>query len=307
MRKFMKKAALIMAAGLMLTAFTGCGAEKKAEEAKEVVEEKAEEVKEEVKEDAAEKTDVKVFIAASLGKAMDEVKAQYEEQHPNVNIIYNKDSSGKLMTQIKDGGAACDIFFSAAQGKMDTLEEADLIVNESRKNLVGNTLILIAGKDAKTEVTGLDTLSKAKSMALADGSVPVGKYTRKALLKAGILTSDKENPKEITTQEVRDALGGEIEISECSKVTEVLSAVIEEASEVGTVYYSGTYGVLDEIKVIEEVSHDLTGDIVYPVALIKNDEASDIETAAAKEFIDYLSSDEAKNIFDEFKFDTDVE
>ena len=57
MKKIIKKAALIMAAGLMLTAFTGCGAEKKAEEVKETVEEKAEDVKEkaeEVKEDAGE-------------------------------------------------------------------------------------------------------------------------------------------------------------------------------------------------------------------------------------------------------------
>lgn len=280
MKKFIKSLAVVLVSVLALSSVPGIG-------------------------QAAERTDVIVFIAASLGKAMDRVKADYEAKYPGDNIIYNKDSSGRLMSQIRDGGAACDVFFSAAQGKMDRLEKDGLLVDGSRRNLVGNTLILITGSDMETEVTGLDTISHASSIALADGTVPVGKYTRIAMVADGLIKADKKNAAKITTREVSEALGG-VEISEQSNVSKVLAAVMEESCEVGTVYYSGTYGVSDKIRVIEKISHDLTGPIVYPIALVKNDEADDAERASAKRFLDYVSSDEGKAVFAEYLFDTDV-
>ena len=301
MIKHNKTLATLLAACLAVGTLFGCGSTKE----KETVQK--EEVQTDAKEDAkdtSEDAEIYVFIAASLSNAMDQIKADYEKAHPNVTITYNKDSSGTLMSQIEEG-AACDVFFSAAQGKMDKLAEDGLIDEKSRVDLVGNTLILIKGKEAASDVTGLDTLNKAKSMALADGTVPVGKYTRIALIKSGLLKSDKADPSEISTQEVSEALGG-IEISEQSNVSKVLTSVIEGSCEVGTVYYSGTYGATDKIDVIEEISHDKTGPIVYPAALVKDEEATDAEKAAAKDFLDYLKGDEAKKVFDEYLFDTDL-
>ena len=110
----------------------------------------------------------------------------------------------------------------------------------------------------------------------------------------------------ITTKAVSDALGG-VEISEQGNVSQVLTAVAEGNCEVGTTYYSDTYGYEDQLDILEKVSYDLTGNVIYPIALVKNDEATEAETAAAEEFLAYVTSDEAKAVFDSYYFDTDVE
>ena len=110
----------------------------------------------------------------------------------------------------------------------------------------------------------------------------------------------------ITTEQVSEALGG-AEISEQANVSKVLITVTEGACEVGTTYYSDTYGYEDQIKILQTVSYDLTGNVIYPIAQVKNDEASDAEVSEAKDFIDFVTSDKAKTIFQKYYFDTDVE
>lgn len=255
--------------------------------------------------EAGEDTEIQVFIAASLGTVMEEVAAKYNEQHPNVKITYNADSSGTLLTQIEEG-YACDVFFSAAQKQMNTLEEDDkLVVEGTRSNVVNNQVCVITLKDSGTKVTGLKDIGNASSIALADGSVPVGKYTRQAMVNAGML-KEVEDVSKITTQEVSEQLGG-VEISEQSNVSKVLAAVTEGSCEVGTTYYSDTYGFEDKVEILEKVPYDLTGNVIYPIAQIVNDEADDAEKAAALDFVNFVTSDEAKAIFEKYYFDTDVE
>ena len=252
----------------------------------------------------AEEVEIQVFIAASLNTVMTEVAAKYNETHPEVKITYNADSSGTLMTQIEEG-YACDIFFSAAQKQMNQLEEGGLVVEGTRANVVNNQVVVVSLKDSGTAVKGLETLGDAENIALAGGSVPVGKYTRQALISLGIL-EEVEDPATITTEEVSKALGG-VEISEQDNVSKVLSAVVEGSCEVGTTYYSDTYGYEDQLDILETVSYDLTGNVIYPVAQIVNSEATEAETAAAADFLAFITSDEAKAIFDAYYFDTNVE
>ena len=253
---------------------------------------------------SGEETEIQVFIAASLNTVMTEIAELYNEKHPEVTITYNADSSGTLLTQIEEG-YACDIFFSAAQKQMNSLEEDGLIVEGTRANVLNNQLVVISLKDSETEVTGLETLEKAESIALADGSVPAGRYTRQALINLGIL-EENDDPASITTEEVSEALGG-VEISEQGNVSKVLLAVVEGSCEVGTTYYSDTYGYEDDIQILETVSYDLTGDVIYPVCQVINEEADDAQTAAAADFLAFILSDEAKEVFDAYYFDTNVE
>ena len=253
---------------------------------------------------AAEEVELQVFIAASLNTCMQEVAAKYNEEHPNVKIVYNADSSGKLLTQIEEG-YTCDVFFSAAQKQMNTLEEDGLVVEGSRANVVNNQVVVIKRKDTESEVTGLKTLGKASSIAMADGSVPVGRYTRTALMNLGILPQ-VEDASVYTTAEVSEALGG-VEISEQGNVSQVLTAVAEGSCEVGTTYYSDTYGYEDQIEVLETVSYDLTGNVIYPVCQVVNDEATDAQKAAAADFVTFITSDAAKAIFDSYYFDTNLQ
>ena len=279
-----KAIAMVLTAVLTASALAGCGgsssgtsASSEAQETEETAEEKADEAAEASAEaDAAqaeaaadsasgEPVEIQVFIAASLNTVMQEVAAKYNEEHPNVTITFNADSSGKLLTQIEEG-YACDVFFSAAQKQMNKLED---------------------------------------SIALADGSVPVGKYTRQALMSLGIL-AETDDVSAYTTAQVSEALGG-VEISEQGNVSQVLTAVLEGSCEVGTTYYSDTYGHDEELDILEFVDHDLTGDVIYPVCQVVNSEADDAEKAAAADFVKFITSDTAKGIYSSYLFDTDVE
>ena len=254
--------------------------------------------------EAAEKTTVNVFAAASLGAVMSEFESSYEADNPDVDIVINADSSGALLTQIQEG-APCDVFFSAAQKQMDTLEEEGMVVEGTRTNVVNNQLVVITQPDSETAVTGLADIANAKSIALADGSVPVGKYTRQAMINLGLL-AEAEDPAVITTAEVSEQLGG-VEISEQGNVSKVLAAVEEASCEVGTTYLSDTVGHEDKVKILETVGYDVTGNIIYPVAQITNQDADDAETAAAADFIAFITNDAAKALYQQYGFDTDVE
>lgn len=255
------------------------------------------------KKESGKKTEIQVFIAASLNTVMTELAKEYQKDHPDVKITYNADSSGTLLTQIEEG-YECDLFFSAAQKQMDQLDEDGLVVDGTRKNVVNNQVIVVTRKDSKTKVKGLETLKDAKSIALAGGSVPVGKYTRAALISIGKLKK-VEDPATITTEEVSKALG-DVEISEQDNVSKVLSAVVEGSCEVGTTYYSDTYGYEKDLDILEKVSYDLTGDVIYPIAEVKNDEADKAQKAAAEDFLKFVTSDQSKKVFDSYYFDTNV-
>lgn len=305
--KSMKKKVLFALALAATLAMTACGGAKKTETTAAATTEKASEKTGEATSEAAkengEKTEVQVFVAASLKNVMEDLGQQYEKEHPEVKLVFNADSSGKLLSQIQEG-YDCDIFFSAAQKQMNTLEEEGNLVEGTRKNVVNNQLCVITLKDSGTKVSGLDTLKDAKSIALADGTVPVGKYTRQALVALKILP-ETEDVSKISTKEVSEALGG-VEISEQSNVSKVLAAVVEGSSEVGTTYYSDTYGYEDKLQILEKVPYDLTGNVIYPIAQIKNEEASQEEQDAAKDFIAFVTSDNAKTTFQKYYFDTDV-
>ncbi len=246
---------------------------------------------------------ITVFAAKSLNSVMEELIKEYNKIHPEITITGSYDSSGTLMVQIEEG-AECDVFFSAARKQMDELESKELIVPETRADIVNNQVCLVTFRGSGTAVTGIENLGEAASLALADGSVPVGKYTREALVKAGIIEGTDDNSK-ITAGEISEALGG-ILINECANVGAVTAAVAEGSNEVGTVYYSDAYGFLDQLEIIEKIPYELTGDVIYPAAQVINPEADEAESAAAADFVIFLKSDEAKAVFEKYCFDTNV-
>ena len=294
-----KKAVAVFMAAVMVVVLAGCG----GNNAKETGD-RDKKASEEAKKDDADETEIQVFIAASLNTVMTEIAEKYNKNNPNVKITFNADSSGTLLTQIEEG-YECDIFFSAAQKQMDQLDQDGLVKEGTRANVVNNQVVLVTRKDSGTKVTGLENLKDAQSIALAGGSVPVGKYTRQALVNLGILGKTDE-PDAVTTEQVSEALGG-VEISEQDNVSKGLAAVVEGSCEVGTTYYSDTYGYEDELNILETVGYDLTGNVIYPICLVDNQEADDTQTKAAKDFYDYVLSEHASEIFSNYYFDTDVQ
>ena len=119
------------------------------------------------------KCEVYAFIAASLNNAMEEIQKNFNETYPDVEILYNADSSGTLQTQIEEG-ARCDIFFSAATKQMDALVDEGLADKDSVVDLLENKVVLIKPKDGETKVTGFENITDAANLALAGEDVPVG-------------------------------------------------------------------------------------------------------------------------------------
>lgn len=306
-----KKVLSLMLAGAMVLSMTACGSQNTDQgaandtSAKVEQSDSSEAAKENSDSEELESTQITVFAAASLENALNEVIKKYNETQPNVTIIPSYDSSGTLLAQIEEG-AACDVFFSAAQKQMDTLQNDDqLVVDGTRHNVVNNQVVVITYKGSGTAVTGLENLKDAKSIAMADGSVPVGKYTRQAMVNAGMLDA-VDDVSTIPTDVISQALDG-VEINECGNVSAVKTQVAEGSNEVGTVYYSDTYGLEDKLDILQVISYDLTGNVIYPIAQVKNDEADELEQKAALDFVNFVKSDTAKAIFDSYYFDTNVE
>ena len=306
-----KKVLSLMLAGAMVLSMAACGSQNTDQGAANDTSAKAEQsdsseaAKENSDSEELERTQITVFAAASLENALNEVIKKYNETQPNVTIIPSYDSSGTLLAQIEEG-AACDVFFSAAQKQMDTLQNDDqLVVDGTRHNVVNNQVVVITYKGSGTAVTGLENLKDAKSIAMADGSVPVGKYTRQAMVNAGMLDA-VDDVSTIPTDVISQALDG-VEINECGNVSAVKTQVAEGSNEVGTAYYSDTYGLEDKLDILQVISYDLTGNVIYPIAQVKNDEADELEQKAALDFVNFVKSDAAKAIFDSYYFDTNVE
>ena len=228
------------------------------------------------------KGEVNTFIAASLSNAMEEIQKDFNETYPDVEILYNADSSGTLQTQIEEG-ARCDIFFSAADKQMDALVDEDLAKKDTVEDILENKVVLIKPKDGETKVTGFENITDAANIALAGDSVPVGQYSREIFDNLGI------------TDEVN-----KMEINEGKNVSEVLAAVSEGSNEIGIVYATDAASVADKVDVIAEAPADaLKTPVLYPVGLIEDKEASEDDTAAAEAFI---KSDDAMKVFEKYGF-----
>lgn len=239
----------------------------------------------EVQGDKELKGEVYAFIAASLSNSMEEIQKDFNELYPNVTIYYSADSSGTLQTQIEEG-ARCDLFFSAADKQMDALTEKKLTKEDTVVDLLENKVVLIKPKNGKTKVTGFENVTDAENMALAGEDVPVGQYSREIFTNLGIM--DKVN---------------EMEINECKNVTDVLAAVSEGSNEIGVVYATDAASVADKVEILAEAPADsLQTPVLYPVGLIEDKEASEDDTKAAEAFLDYVESDAAIKVFEDYGF-----
>lgn len=226
-----------------------------------------------------------VFIAASLANAMEEIQKDFNQKYPDVEIFYNADSSGTLQKQIEEG-SRCDIFFSAATKQMDALVEEQLAKEDSVEDLLENKVVLIKLKDAETKVTGFENITEAENLALAGEDVPVGQYAREIFTNLGIMDQVEK-----------------MEINEGKNVTEVLAAITQGSNEVGVVYATDAASVADQVDIIAEAPAEaLETPVLYPVGLTEDQEASSAEQEAAEVFLEYLQTEEAMKIFEEYGF-----
>lgn len=221
-----------------------------------------------------------ISAAASLKDSMEEIKKLYSIEKPNVTLTFNFGSSGALQQQIEQG-ADVDIFMSAAAKQMDALDSKDLILKETKQNLLQNDVVLVIPKDSTAISTFNDlTSDKIKKIALGEPkSVPAGQYAEEVFTKLGIL--DKVKGKAVYGKDVK----------------EVLTWVETGNADAGIVYTTDAK-TSTKVKVVATASSDSHSPVVYPLAMIKASKKVDV----AKDFINFLNTDKSKTTFEKYGF-----
>ena len=225
---------------------------------------------------------VNLAAAASLKNVYDnELIPMFEEKYPGVTVTPTYASSGDLQTQIENG-LETDVFMSASNKQMNALADEGLIDNDTNLQFLENKVVLIVPADSDANITSFDDLKNIDgTIAIGDPeSVPAGQYAKEALTNLGIW----------------DALESKFSLG--TDVTAVLNQVGQGSAEAGIVYATDAKST-DDVKVVCEAPDDaLDTPCIYPVAQIKDAKDAD----AAKAFMDFLQTQEAKDKFVEYGF-----
>jgi molybdate transport system substrate-binding protein len=228
---------------------------------------------------AEEKVELTVSAAASLQDALNKIKTDFENEHPNIVINYNFGASGALQQQIAQG-APVDLFFSAAEDKFDQLIEKGLIAKDKEVDLVGNDLVLVVPKDSSKDINTFDDIIKADRVSLGiPASVPAGKYAKQTLENLKLWESIEH--KAVYAKDVR----------------QVLTYVETGNVDAGIVYKTDAL-LSKKVKLVAVAEENTHQPIVYPVGVIK-------ETANPKEaqqFYEYLQSEKSLGVLKKYGF-----
>jgi molybdate transport system substrate-binding protein len=228
---------------------------------------------------AATGGEITVFAAASLTDALKEIAASYEKNSGH-KIRFNFAASNTLAQQIQ-AGAPADVFFSADEAKMDALAAAGLISEGSRRNVLGNSLVVITARDGPSIGTLRDlTNPSIRYLSLADpAAVPAGIYAKDLLEKEGCWDAVKS--KVVPAENVRTAL-----------------AVVASGNAEAGIVYKTDAAISKKIKVVLEIPIEQGPNIRYPIALLKDSR----HKADAQRFLDYLNGKSAADVFEKSGF-----
>jgi molybdate transport system substrate-binding protein len=231
---------------------------------------------------------ITVSAAISLKDALDELGAIFQLQQQRKNsgavVTFNYGGSGTLARQIEQG-APVDVFFSAAEKQMDELAAQGSIEADSRRDLVGNALVLIAPAQATTLHSFQDlTNPRVKTLALGETStVPAGAYARQTLEHLGLFTAIEK--KVVYAKDVRA----------------VLTYVETGDADAGMVYQTDA-NTSKNVRVIAVAPADSHDPILYPAAVLRDSK----NKPAARAFLEFLAGPDARAVFQKYGF-TSVE
>jgi molybdate transport system substrate-binding protein len=227
------------------------------------------------------RTELTISAAASMQKALTEIQKNYEQENPNVKLLFNYGASGALQQQIEQG-APVDVFLSASEGNFNEVLKKGLIDKEHHIALVSNELVLIQNKQSDHKLSRFVDLSDTKIKRIAIGtpeSVPAGKYAKETLINQNLWLKLEE--KLIFAKDVR----------------QVLTYVESSNVDVGIVYKTDAIGS-KKIEIVETADPKSHTPIIYPIGVVKVSKQKE----EAINFYKYIQSDKAKEIFEEYGF-----
>ncbi len=243
----------------------------------------------------ADQVELVVFAAASMTETLTELSNAYMEENPNVDVVLNFDSSGTLKTQIQEG-ADCDVFISAGQLQMDQLdanadpsvntEGLDFVLEDSRFDILENKVALAVPDDNPKNINSYDDMKAGLEdgsilLAMGNSDVPVGQYTQKILTYLALDETALANAGNITYD---------------SNVKEVTTQVSEAAVDCGIIYQTDAYSA--GLTVVDTATPEMCGQVIYPAAVLNVSKNPDV----AKDYLDFLTSDDADAVFEEVGF-----
>jgi molybdate transport system substrate-binding protein len=216
-----------------------------------------------------------VSVAASLQNAIAELTPLYQSAHPGVKLAFNYGGSGMLEQQIENGAPA-DVFVSAAPGPMDKLAAAGLIDASTRRDLLHNTIVLIAPKASTAPASFEDLATPAiKLIALGEpASVPAGDYGRQVLEHLNLL--DAVRAKLVLAKDVRQVL-----------------TYVETGNTDAGIVYSTDARESYQVRVVAVAPESSHRPVIYPAAVIKASHAPD----EARALLLFLEGPQAGGIF----------
>lgn len=223
---------------------------------------------------------VTVFAAASLTESLTQIGAAYERGTGD-RIVFNFAGSSTLARQI-EAGAPADIFFSADEAKMNALQKQNLIVTDTRRSCLGNTLTVVVPTVDSVTIRTVKDLATPQVERIALGNpkvVPAGIYAKEYLESRKLW--DQVAPKIVPTENVRAAL-----------------AAVESGNVDAAIVYGTDAAISKKVKVAVDVPRDEGPAIRYPVALLKDAR----QPEAARRFLDFLASDTASAVFARYGF-----
>jgi molybdate transport system substrate-binding protein len=233
---------------------------------------------------AAAPAPLTVLAAASLHDALDAAVKQWNKSS-DVPIRVSYAGTSALAKQI-EAGAPADVFISADLDWMDREAKKNLIVADTRQDLLGNSLVLVAPADwskgpvaisAKTDFKNLIGSGKL-AMAMVD-SVPAGKYGKQALTALG--QWDKVQPSVVQAENVRVAL----------------AYVARGEAQFGIVY-STDAAIEPKVKVVGTFPASSHPAIIYPIAVLK----TSANPKTATDFVHFLEGSDAQKVFMHYGF-----
>ena len=286
--------ALLLALALTLGLLSACGGQKQPDPTATPSE--SVQPSPEPGNEPAEDVELIVFAAASMKETLSAIAELYKAVAPNVTLVFNFDSSGKLKTQIQEG-ADCDLFISAAPKQMNQLDAAkdadggnteglDFVLSDTRINLLENKVALAVPEGNPKNITSYDDLAallKAGDVLLAMGNsdVPVGQYAQK------ILAYYELSEEELAAKGV---------LTYGSNVKEVTSQVAESAVDCGIIYATDAFSA--GLIVAATATAEMCGQVIYPAAVLNITK----HQAEAQAFLDYLTGPEASEVFQSVGF-----
>jgi molybdate transport system substrate-binding protein len=229
---------------------------------------------------------ITVSAAISLKDALDELGPIFQVQQHRKNggngtaVTYNYGGSGTLARQIEQG-APVDVFFSAAEKQMDELAAQGLIDADTRHDLVGNALVLIALAQATTLHSFQDLTNPAvKNVALGETStVPAGMYAQQTLEHLGLFAAVQK--KIVYAKDVRA----------------VLTYVETGNADAGMVYQTDA-NTSKKVRVVAIAPADSHDPILYPAAVLRDSK----NKPAARAFLEFLQGPDARAVFQKYGF-----